>query len=103
MGGVEERSGAAAGRVTGVVLVEVLRKKLVVGVEEVGVEDSVAAGTAVGVDAMGTRCSAVPEVPFWPSGLAQNLTLPQLQVTTKFSKKCTSDTGSKWVLCSTRG
>jgi len=36
-------------------------------------------------------------------GLPQNLTLPQLHVTKKCSRNCTSDTGSWCVLCSTSG
>jgi len=80
-----------------------------VGVVEAGDVEAApvrGAGTAVGVEVgMDGTCSGMADDPeaICVSGLAQNLALPQLQVTTKFSKKCMSDTGSRCVLCSTRG
>lgn len=54
--------------------------------EDVGVVDI---DVAVVVSVVGGAVAS-----FVPSGRAQNFTLPQLHVTRKCSKNCTSDTGS---------
>lgn len=87
--------GIAEG-VTKLEVADVEGVELSVDAVEVGIEEVV--GRAVEVAGRGEGVSAGDSV-----GRAQNLTLPQLHVTKKCSRKWTSDTGSWCVRCSTKG